>query len=179
MIRLSTVAAALFAALTLASAAPPALHKAFVSDKTKDYFGYYLPAGTVKAGHFQLRNLFIGAKDDFVSFESGKADKAFAAVMVEFDDVTSPKKTGEDGQEFYTRTIRVLPSGYAVGNGAVHFVGTDKTLGAVTFDGTFTVDFFKKPAPDVPHPDDHPILKGKLTIGKQSYNVAFNWFGGD
>lgn len=181
MIRLGTVAVALFAAIALASAAPaaPAPHKAFVSDKSKDYFGYYLPADTVKAGRFELRNLFIGGKDDFVSFESGKADKAFAAVMIEFDDVTSPKKTGEDGQEFYTRTIRVLPTAYSVGNGVVHFVGTDKTLGAVTFDGTFAADFFKKPTPDVPHPDDHPILKGKLTIGKQSYNVAFNWFGGD
>ncbi|MEI9886832.1 MAG: hypothetical protein WDN08_10095 [Rhizomicrobium sp.] len=162
-----------------AGAAAIAGVKPFVSDKSKDYFGYYLPDATVKTGRYQLRNLFIGGKDEFVSFESGKADKAFAAVMAEFDDVTSPKKTGEDGQEFYTRTIRVLPTGYTVGNGIVHFAGTDKTLGAVVFDGKFEKDFFKKPTPDVPHPDDHPILKGKLTVGKQSFTVAFNWFGGD
>ena len=165
--------------LGLAGAAAAFAAGPFTSDKSKDYFGYYLPAATVKVGNFQLRNLFIGGKDDFVSFESGNADKAFAAVMVEFDDVTSPKKTGEDGQEFYTRTIRVLPTSYAVGNGKVHFSGTDKKLGAVTFDGSFSADFFRKPTPDVPHPDDHPILKGKLTIGKKSFDAAFNWFGGD
>ncbi|MEJ1970031.1 MAG: hypothetical protein WDN03_15580 [Rhizomicrobium sp.] len=153
--------------------------KGYVSDKSKDYFGYFLPTAPIKVGKFQLRNLFLGAKGDFVQYEGGKSDKAFAAVMIEFDDVTSPKKTGEDGQEFYTNTVRILPGAYAIGNGKVRFAGTDKALGAVTFEGALSADFFKKPAADVPHPDDHPVLKGKLTVGGKSFDAAFNWFGGD
>lgn len=159
---------------------PPALPlKGFTSDKSHDYFGYYLPASPVQKGSWSVRNLFVGGKDDLKSFESGKADKAFAGVMVELEDVTSPLKTGEDGNPYHSRQIRVLPTAYGVGNGRLRFTGTDKTLGAITFEGSFAADFFKKPTADVPHPDDHPILSGKLTIGGKVYNAKFNWFGGD
>lgn len=170
-------AVALTAACGIAALAVTA--PAFVSDKSHDYFGYFLPTDPVKVGKFQLKDFFIGGKDDFKSFESGKADKAFAAVMIEFEDVTSPKKTAEDGQEYYTGQIRVLPTSYSVGNGKVNFSGSDAKLGAITFAGTLDKDFFKKPAPDVPHPDDRPMLRGRLTIGGKVFNVAFNWFGGD
>ena len=170
-----TAAALVF--LCAASAAPQPT--SFVSDKSKDYFGYFLPASPITAGKWSLRNLFVAPPGDLKIFEVGKSDKAFGGVMAEFEDETSPTKTGEDGNPYHTGQIRVLPTAYALGNGHLHFVGTDKVLGTVTFDGTFSADFFKKPTPDVPHPDDHPVLKGKLTIGAKSFDAAFNWFGGD
>ncbi len=173
-------AAAVFAALAAtALAAAPAAPARFVSDKAKDYFGYFLPAEPVKAGKWQLRNLFIAPTDDLKTFEAGRSDKAFGGVMVEFEDVTSPMKSGEDGNPYHTGQIRVLPLAYHVGMDKLTFAGTDKTLGPVTFVGTFDKDFFKKPSQAVPHPDDRPMLRGKLTIAGKVYPAAFNWFGGD
>src|SRR5882757_6041462 len=109
----SIVAFALFAALggvAVAAAAPTA----FVSDKSKDYFGYFLPAPEFKLGKWQLKDFFVGDKASFKTFEAGTADKAFGAVMIEFSDVTSPKKTSEDGQEYFSREIRILPLAYHV-----------------------------------------------------------------
>ena len=174
-------AVAIFAALAggALAATPPAPAKSFVSDKSKDYFGYFLPADPVKIGKWQVRNLFIAPTDDLKTFEAGRSDKAFGGVMVEFEDVTSPMKTGEDGNPYHTGQIRVLPLAYHVGMDKVTFAGTDKALGPVTFVGTFDKDFFKKPSQGVPHPDDRPMLRGKLTIGGKVYPAAFNWFGGD
>ncbi|HXC55674.1 MAG TPA: hypothetical protein VNU97_10275 [Rhizomicrobium sp.] len=172
-------AAAVVAASLFGMAAPLAANPAFVSDPSKDYFGYFLPTAPVKLGNWQVKDFFVGGKDDFKSFESGKADKAFGAVMLEFDDVTSPQKTAEDGQPYYTGQIRVLPTAYHVGMDRVTFAGSDEKLGAVSFVGTFDKDYFKKPSADVAHPGDRPMLRGRLTVGKQSFNVAFNWFGGD
>src|SRR6266481_6936529 len=93
-----TVLAVSLSGLALAATPTAAPAKAFVSDKTRDYFGYFLPVDPITVGKFQLKDFFIGGKDDFKSFEGGKADKAFAAVMIEFEDITSPKKTAEDGQ---------------------------------------------------------------------------------
>jgi hypothetical protein len=176
---LSGAAAAFLMLGTVSFAAPPAPASAFVSDKSKDYFGYFLPAEPLKIGKWQLKDFFVAPTDDLKSFESGKADKAFGGVMIEFDDTTSPQKTGENGQPFYTRDTRILPLAYHVGMDKVTFAGTDKALGPVTFVGTFDKDYFKKPSPDVPHPDDRPMLRGKLTIGGKVYPVAFNWFAGD
>jgi hypothetical protein len=175
----SFAVAAFLAAASVSFAAPAAAPSAFVSDKSKDYFGYFLPATPFKTGKWELKDVFVGGKDDLKSFETGKADKAFAGMMIEFNDVTSPKKKGEDGQEYYTRDTRILPVAYHVGMDKVTFAGTDKALGPVTFAGTFDKDFFKKPSADVPHPDDRPMLRGNLTIGGKVYPVAFNWFGGD
>ncbi len=177
--RLAALAVALALGGSALAAAPMAPLKGFVSDKSKDYFGYFLPASPIKAGKWSLRNLSIAPPGDLKTFEAGKSDKAFGGVMVEFEDLTSPVKTGEDGNPYHSGQIRVLPTAYALGNGHLRFIGTDKTIGTVTFDGTFGADFFKKPTPDVPHPDDHPVLKGKLTIGGKSFDAAFNWFGGD
>ena len=178
--KLRIVAFALLASLYgAATAAAPATMAAFVSDTSKDYFGYFLPTTPFNLGKWQLKDFFVGDKDAFKSFESGKADKAFGAVMIEFSDVTSPKKTGEDGQEYYTREIRILPLSYHVGMDSVTFTGTDKDLGPVAFIGTFDKDYFKKPTADVAHPDDRPMLRGTLRIGGKIYPIAFNWFGGD
>lgn len=168
-----TLILGLFGATAAVAAGP------FTSDSSKDYFGYFLPVTPFKLGKWELKDFFVGDKDSFKSFESGKADKAFGAVMIEFSDVTSPKKTAENGQEYYTHEIRILPIAYHVGMDKVTFAGTDKNLGAVTFVGVFDKDYFKKPTPDVPHPDDRPMLRGKLTIGGKVYPVSFNWFGGD
>ncbi len=172
-------ALAFLVALTGAGSAAPGPLAGFVSDKSKDYFGYFLPASPVRVGKWSLRNVFIAPPDDLKTFESGKSDKAFGGVMAEFEDDASPLKTGEDGNPHHTGQIRVLPLAYAVGHGRLRFVGTDKTLGTVAFDGTFSADFFRKPAPGVPHPDGRPVLKGKLTIAARSFDTAFTWFGGD
>ncbi len=164
---------------SVAFAVPAAAPSAFVSDKSKDYFGYFLPADPVTIGKWELRNIFIAPKDDLKTFEAGKSDKAFGGVMIEFVDTTSPMKTGEDGNPYHTGQIRILPLAYHVGMDKVTFAGTDKALGPVTFVGTFDKDFFKKPSADVPHPDDRPMLRGKLTIGGKVHAVALNWFGGD
>ena len=83
---ISGVAVAAFLAagtVSFAATAP----SAFVSDKSKDYFGYFLPAPPLKIGKWQLKDFFVGGKDDLKSFESGKADKAFGGVMIEFDEI--------------------------------------------------------------------------------------------
>ena len=93
--RLAALAVA-FALSTSALAAPaaPGPLKGFVSDKSKDYFGYFLPASPIAAGKWSLRNLFVAPPADLKTFEAGKSDKAFGGVMIEFEDLTSPVKTG-------------------------------------------------------------------------------------
>lgn len=169
----SVTFAATLLALSLSFAAWAA--PAFKSDKSHDYFGYYLPVKAPKAGPWRLRNLFIAPPADFRSFEAGREPKAFGAVMFEFDDVTSRKKINEMGQDYYSRDARVLPTTYALTASGLHFEGRDKALGPVVFDGTFAKGFFKKKGTDT----QDALLHGTLTVGKRSFAVDFTWFGGD
>ena len=161
--------------LLCAFAIPVAAGPTFKSDKSHDYFGYYMPVKAPRTGPWRLRNLFIAPPADFRSFEAGREPKTYGAVMFEFDDVTSPRKRNEMGQDYYTREARVLPATYALNAAGLHFEGKDKALGRIVFDGTFAKGFFKKKGTDT----QEPLLHGTLTVGKRSFAVDFTWFGGD
>ncbi len=177
---LAVFAALSFLALTPALPAPTAPLKGYVSDKKTDYFGYYLPVTPLRIGKWSLRNISFDTLDGFKTYETGKDPKEFAAVLLEFEDVTSPKKTNEMGEEYYTRSIRVLPTAYRVIGAQVSFLGNDKTLGAVSFEGTFDAKFLKRASNDVgPDDGDMPVLRGTVTVGGKTYPCAFTWFGGD
>jgi hypothetical protein len=45
----------------------------FVADRSRDYFGYYMPAGRVQLGPWRLHDLFIGAPT--ISEPSKTADR--------------------------------------------------------------------------------------------------------
>lgn len=165
----------------VAETAPAGQTTPFVYDGEADIFGYYLPKTDVKAGKFKLRDIAIGAKDDFKKYLAGNRMATYAPVMVEFDDVTSKQRTNEMGQPYYENAPRVLPLSFRVVGREVSFVADDRQLGHVTFTGTL--------APYMLDPkmmaDQRAVmgaaqLRGDLTVGSQSFKqINFTWFGGD
>lgn len=151
----------------------------YTSDKKQDLFGYYMPAGSVRFGKFELAHISISDTADFKKFESGGYKSTpFASVMLEFNDTTSPQKHGELG-DYYTNAPRVLPSAYRVAGDGITFIGTDKQLGVVTFSGTLDLAAIKR-AQNGGESDQIAVLKGDLTVGTKTLkNVTFTWFGGD
>ncbi len=153
--------------------------KGFASDKKQNLFGYYMPPSEeVRFGKFALRNISLGEPADFIKFETGKNDvKQYAPVMLEFDDVTSPKKHGEMG-EYYTNAPRVLPAAYRIAGNKIAFAGNDKQMGAVSFTGT--LDHAAIKAAQAGGSLEATVLTGDITVGgKTIRQVKFTWFGGD
>lgn len=157
-----------------ASAAP-----AFRHDASLEVFGYYLPAQTVEAGHYRLRNLSLGGEDDFRNWEANRRLPGYGPVMLEFDDIASARTTAaETGAEGYAETVRVLPERYAVDDHGVSFEGHDLRLGAVSFRGRFDAHGFA-----AARRGDAPqavVLIGEVKAGGRSFpETRFTWFGGD
>jgi len=61
------------------------------------------------------------------------------------------------------------------------FAGTDKSVGAFRFEGTFDEDFLKTSGTGInsAHPTDQNILHGTLTVGGKAYKIDLGWFEGD
>jgi hypothetical protein len=180
----SRLAALTFAVAALACAVPQAgvtapATSAFVSPKNADLFGYYMPKGSPKFGKFALSNISLGGADEFKIYEHGKnTTPEYAPFMIEFNDVSSAKKTNEMGQPYYTNSARVLPMAYSITDKAVTFRGKEKQLGAASFTGT--LDFKKLKAAKAAGDSNAIVLTGDLTVGKTTLkNLKFFWFGGD
>jgi hypothetical protein len=161
------------AAPSPASAAP-----AFRHDASLEVFGYYLPAQKVMSGPYRLRNISLGSEDDFRNWEANHRLATYAPVMLEFDDTSSPRTTGETGAEGYAETVRVLPDRYAVGDDGVSFEGHDAKLGAVSFKGRFDAHgFAAAKRGDAPQA---VVLIGEVKVGGKNFpETRFTWFGGD
>lgn len=172
-----------------ASAAPAAVAPAapanaivttpsFSHDPKLEVFGYYLPAQPVTVNQYKLNNISLGGEDDFRNWEANKRLSSYGPVMLEFDDTSSAKTTGETGAEGYANTIRVLPDRYSVSDNGVTFEGHDATLGAVSFKGRFDAHgFAAAKRGDAPQA---VVLIGELKAGGKSFpETRFTWFGGD
>ena len=143
-------------------------------------FGYYMPASEVKTGNWQLTNFHIGDEEGFKDWEAGRRTPTYAPIMLEFDDVTSPKATNELGGEYHTVSARILPDAYSISaDGKVDFVDKGSRLGKVTFHGRF--DMAALQAATRENADTSgTVLTGTLTVGDKTFeNVSFTWFGGD
>ena len=179
-----TVAAA-FAALAVAACdpptppgdapAPPA--PGFAHAMTSDLSGYYLPAGEVTVGKWRLHHLFIGQTADFDGWEGGARSATFAPVMLEFEDVSSPRVPTELG-EAPSVTARVLPTAYAVSDTAVSFSGQSPELGRVTFEGRLDAGALATARRNLG--GDGVVMTGRLRVGGQTFDgVRMTWWMGD
>lgn len=159
--------------------APPALD-GFAHEAGADLFGYYFPVTEVRVGQHRLSHLFLGGEDEFRAWEAPRRRaEAFAPVMFQFDDTSSPLVGNELGGEGYSVTERVLPEAYAVSSGRVRFVGRHPTLGEVTFDGV--LDEPGLAAAKAGHgASEAPVLTGMLIVGGRTFEgQSFRWFAGD
>ena len=140
-------------------------------------FGYYLAKAPVQFGNHRLRNVHLGAPEEFDSYEKGqRISAAYAPLMLEFDDITSPKRENELGQPYYEISRRVLPSAYRVTGQTVSFRGRDAVLGDVTFEGQFDAKALERVRAGGA---DEPVLSGVIVAMGQSVSRSFVWFGGD
>ena len=143
-------------------------------------FGYYMPTAEVKTGNWQLTNFHFGDEEGFKDWEAGRRSPTYAPIMLEFDDVTSPKATTELGGEYHTVSERILPDAYSISaDGKVDFVDKNSKLGRVTFHGRF--DQAALQAATRENADTSgTVLTGTLKVGDKTFeNVSFTWFGGD
>ena len=161
--------------------AAPGAPVAFLHEKATDFAGYFLPSQPVKVGKWKLSDLSIGPEDELAKWEAGTRTATYAPVMLEFDDMTSPTKANELGQQVHTVRIRVLPTTYALGpGGAVHFTAKDANLGDVQFDGTVDAAALTKLRAAGPNGGPQAIVKGDLMLGTTPFKaLSFTWFGGD
>jgi hypothetical protein len=152
----------------------------FTHDKGADLFGYFLPASEVKVGSWKLTALSVGSEDEFAKWEAGQRTATYSPVMFEFEDVTSPLKANELGQQVHTRSVRVLASAYAISGAKLAFSGQDPAVGPVAFSGVIDLAALKASKAAGPNGGPATIVKGDLKIGAASFNgLAFTWFGGD
>lgn len=171
----STPAAPTGEPVAVKPAAPAA--SAFSSTVSADQSGYYLPASEVVVGPYRLDHLFLGQGFEFEAWEGGERSRTFAPVMLQFDDVSSPMVATELGEQ-RSVTARVLPTSYAVTEGAVRFEGESSELGAVRFEGRLDQGALATARRNLG--EEAPVLTGTLRIGGRTFaGVRFRWYGGD
>ena len=129
-------------------------------------------------GGYRLTNISVGPPFEFDKWDKGERIATYAPVMIEFEDVTSPTKTNELGQDYHTTQARVLPTAYSVEAGRLRFVGQDPKLGPVTFDGA--VDPAALASARNHDSAETVVIRGALTVGAKRYDgLAFTFFLGD
>lgn len=177
--------AALAAALGLASceraaapsgpAGPPA--PAFSHALTTDLSGYYLPTEPVRAGDWSLHHVFVGQAPEFQAWEGGERNATFAPVMIQFEDVTSPRVQTELG-DAPSRTVRVLPVAYEVTDAMVTFEGRSPELGGVRFEGRLDPGALATARRNLG--GEGVVLTGTLIVGGHTFrDVRLRWWMGD
>jgi len=168
----------LWACITLAAEVPL---KGFSHDNKQDIFGYYQPVQSIKVGKFNLSSLNLGSPWEMKEYESGnKQLPTYAPVMFVFEDITSEKQTNEMGGESYQNMPRILPTAYRIKGNTISFIGTDKQVGDVSFNGTIDLHTLLTEQTKNSGYTDKVIVKGDLTInGKMFKDVTFTWFAGD
>jgi hypothetical protein len=144
-----------------------------------DLFGYYLPTAPIKVGNFELHNFHIGDEAAFDEWEAGQRPNPYAPVMLEFDDVTSPKAANELGGEHFTVSERILPDAYSINGADIAFTDKDSKLGKVSFRGRLDLAAIAA-AKRENGQTEGAVMTGTLTVGDKSFeNVTFTWYGGD
>jgi len=176
---LSALLLALFVVTPALAGDPPP--KGFSSSK-EDVFGYYMPVKAIRSGKFTLYALSVSSRYEFVDFERGK-DRLpnWTPVMFLFQDKTSKAtENDETGRLVYASEPRVLATAYRIKGNTLAFIGKNKLVGDVSFNGRFDMGPVKKAAKESMTYTERPVMWGDLTIGKQTFrNIAFTWFGGD
>lgn len=144
---------------------------------TADISGYYMPVEPVRIGRWRLDHIFVGQAPEFEAWEDGVRRDAFAPLMVQFADATSPTAATGPGQA-HSVTARVLPTRYEVTDTAVSFEGRSPDLGAVTFVGRLDREALATSRRNLG--GDDVVLAGTLTAGGQTVrNVRLRWSMGD
>ena len=168
-------------AVATAETATPEL-TGFTHAAGEDLFGYYIPTQEVRIGDLKLDHLHIGGETEFQAWARGERSETYAPVMLEFSDLSSPTVTNELGQVAHTKTVRVLPSAYKLGQGDFRFVGSHPEIGDVRIDGTIDLEQLNAERLDanVAAEEAQPVLRAAAQIGpEQLKTLSFNWFGGD
>ena len=131
----------------------------------EDISGYYRPVEPVRIGAWSLGHVFIGRTAAFETWEGGQPDAAFAPVMLEFEDADE-------------RTIRVLPTSYAVTPTRVRFEGRSPELGPVAFEGRLDPAALATARRNLG--DEAAVLTGTLSVGGVTRpGVRLRWWMGD
>lgn len=154
----------------------------FVHAPGEDLFGYYFPTRPVQIGDYRLDHIHIGGAMEFATWERGERTEAYAPVMLEFSDVTSPLSTNELGQEFHQRSVRLLPTAYRLGGGDFRFVGHHPAIGHVQIDGMIDLTQLaaERDGDGRPEGEAAAVLTTAAQIGPEAFrNLSFFWFGGD
>lgn len=168
-------------AVATAEMTPPEL-TGFTHAAGEDLFGYYIPTQEVRIGDLKLDHLHIGGETEFQAWARGERSETYAPVMLEFSDLSSPKVTNELGQVVHTKTVRVLPSAYKLGQGDFRFVGSHPEIGDVRIEGTIDLEQLEAERLDanVAAEEAQPVLRAAAQIGpEQLKTLSFYWFGGD
>ena len=159
--------------------AGPADPSGFSHTEGADLFGYYIPTAPIKVGNWEMTNFHIADEAEFDKWESGQRMATYGPVMLEFDDVTSPKAVNELGGEHHTVSERILPDAYSISGADIVFVDRDSKLGKVTFRGKLDLTAIAAAKRENAETQG-PVMTGTLTVGDQTFeNVGFTWFGGD
>ncbi|WP_340645037.1 hypothetical protein [Phenylobacterium sp.] len=158
--------------------APPAAPlTGFFHQPGVNLFGYYFAKAPIQFGNFKLRELHLGTAEEFASYEKGqRISPNYAPVMLEFDDVTSPRRENELGQPYHEVSRRVLPTAYRVTAEEVRFHGRDEMLGEVSFNSRLDAKALERVRAGGA---EETVLTGTLAAMGQKLNRAFVWFGGD
>ena len=177
------VAAALLTTLLLGAcermaapsdAIPPA---SFSHATTADISGYYMPVEPVRIGRWRLDHIFVGQAPEFEAWEDGVRRDAFAPLMVQFADATSPTAATGPGQA-HSVTARVLPTRYEVTDMTVSFEGQSPQLGKVSFTARLDPGALATAKRNLG--GDGVVMTGALTAGGQTVrDVRLRWWMGD
>ncbi len=176
--------AAALAGLTLAScdsgggsrpAAPTA--PVFTNTASGDLSGFYMPMDEAQVGKWSLDHVFVGQTAEFESWKAGERSGAFAPVMLQFDDITSPMTNTELG-EARSVTARVLPTSYTVNDAEIRFEGRSPELGVVQFSGRLDQGALATARRNLG--DEGAVLTGSLKVGDApAQAVRLRWWMGD
>lgn len=158
-------------------AGPPDAPPVFVHAQTLDLSGYYPPVEATTVGRWRLDHVFVGLDADFAAWEAGRREGAFAPVMLEFVDPSSPTVATEMG-EVNTGRIRVLPTSYRIDDGAISFVGSSPELGEVSFAARLDADALASARRNLG--DASPVMTATLTAsGQVRGGLGLRWWAGD
>jgi hypothetical protein len=143
-----------------------------------DASGYYLSPVSFEVGNYRLAHLALGAPSDFQAWEKGDHSSTFGPILLQFDDVTSPRVSNETGGEGHTVQLRVLPQAYNFDAGKVTFRGHAPKLGEVIFIGSFDQAALTQARVD--GSSQSAVLSGDLKIGTHpARKVSFTYWAGD
>lgn len=157
--------------------APAPVTAVFASSLSGDVSGYYLPTQEVRVGQWKVRNLFVGQVSDFADWEAGRRMGAFAPVMIELEDETSPMTATELG-EVRSGQVRVLPTHYQVTDDRIAFEGRADGVGEVRFDGRLDQEALAVSRRNLG--DEGVVVTGALQIGGRRFgDVRLRWWAGD